>query len=695
MQEESKKPESLPSDVQEVMRNLVSAIRAVKLYPPNNPVYSLSIKKSYEGLERFLETVPDYRVGVQKTYFTFRQTPVGKETQLNKAIAQDLFGKGIREIVFSEGMNEGELLDLCQAFALQPEDLAIKGGMSSILWEKGATHIKVTEASLDEVITARTEGAYADTLHVPTGVLDEFTAKQQITIAGHSLVLGDLMTDPGGFSAGLVELAKQTCAENESMEDRLYALYQEAGRTIQEKYPGQSDTLFEGLATSALALERANRDRLIAGKLYVDLDSDSVNEQKTVLQEQVPNELHEVLTGRFSHAWKAQQVAVLLKKSSAKKITQSTLPPSPAALEVVPIPRELYEIAKDMAEYTPEEMEALKTMSDAGMESDIIDAAVRTLIFLLPLVKNPEDSAPKEKEIKLFSGVVHQLEDMQSYLLKQKGYDLAALIMQVFHMPVDPAFKPRLAEAIKKAASGSVIATAISDLRKYLKGSPEYISAYSYLSTLEREVTEVLLELLAEETERTAREFLMDLLKNLGKNQLMVIGEHLSDARWYFVRNLVSILGESKTDQAIAFLHRVADHKNVRIRQEVVKGLISIRGRKAAILLAKFLNDKDAEIQLTAIRGLAGFDGIGASEAKPLLAFLEGLPIKNKRKELTIEAIKALAKLGGPDAGEFLERYNRIRWWKPRKLQVELRTVALWAMEDIKRRQDDGGRAKR
>ncbi len=691
MPEEAKTPETLPAEVHEVMRTLVSAIRAVKLYPPNNPVYALSVKKSYEVLGRFLETAPDYHVGVQKTYFTYLRTPVGKEAQLNRAIAQDLYGKGIREVVFSEGMNEGELLNLCQAFALQPEELAIKGGMSSILWEKGATHIKVSEAGLDEVITAQTEGSREDTFQPLTGVLDESIAKEQIMLAGHSLMLGDIMTDPAGFGVGMVKLAKQTREGNESAEDRLYALYQEAGRTIQEKYPAQSDALFEGLATSALALESSNRDRLIAGRLYAELDAETVSEQKAELDEQVPNELHEIVTGRFSSAWTVKQVTTLLKKSSAKKVTPPSPPPSPAALEAMPIPQDLYRIAHDMAEYTPEEMEALKAMGEAGMESDIIEAAVRTLIFLLPLVKKSEGAAPTEKEIKFFSGVIHQLEDIQGYLLKKKDYDLAVLISRVFHLPVDPAFKPRMTEAIKKTISRTAIATTINDLRQYPQGSPRYLSAYSYLATVEREVTEVLLELLAEESDRSARGFLMALLKDLGKNQLMVIGEHLSDERWYFVRNIVNILGQSKTDHALAFLHRVANHKDARIRQEVIKGLISIGGKKAAGLLAKFLNDKEGEIRMLAIRGLAGMAGIGAQEAKPLLSFLENRRLKIKEKEITIEAIKALAKIGGRDAAEFLTRYNRIRWWKPRKLQQELKSTALLAAEEINRRQGNGG----
>jgi HEAT repeat protein len=679
------------------MRNLVSAIRAVKLYPPNNPVYSQSVKKSYEVLKNFLETTPEYYVGVQKTYFSYSHAPVAKDAQLNRAIAQDLFAKGIRGIVFSHGVTEDELLSLFQALALSSEGMAMKSGIASILWEKGATHIKVTVAGLDEIVTTKAEGSEEKThAETPPGVSEPSTTKQDAKISHRTLVLGDLMADPAGFGVGMVERAMQTRAEHESVEDRLLTLYQEAGRKIQEEHPDQNDTLFEGLAKSVLSLEPSYRDGFVAGKLYGDLDAEIVSEQKAELEEQVPNEIHEILAGRFSNDWNVKHVAALLKKSSTKKIAPPLPPPpSPADLEVVPISQDTIQIARDLAEYTPEEMEAIKIMSEAGMETDIVEASLRTLIFLLSLVKNPRRSASEEKEISLFSGVVHQLEDMLGYLLTKKDYDLAALIIRAFHMPVDPAFKPLMTEAVKKTASKPVIAATIADMRNYPKGSAEYLSAYSYLSALEREAAEILLELLAEENDRSARIFLLDLVKDLGKNHITLLGERLSDDRWYFVRNIVSILGESQTDQALAYLLKVMNHKDVRIRQEVVKGLITIGGKKAAGLLVKFLKDRNADIQMMAVRGLAEFKGIDAEEVKSLVAFLKDRSLSKKEQALTLEAIKTLGVIGGSDEREFLNGYTRIRWWRSRKLQRELRAEALGAMVKIKRRQNDGGSAKR
>ena len=118
MPEELRQTDALSPEIQDVMRSLVAALRAVKLYPPNNPIYSQSVRKSFESLSHFLNESPEFMVGVQKINFTYNHTPIGKDAQLNKAIAQDLYAKGIREIIFSAGVTEEELMDLCRGLAL-------------------------------------------------------------------------------------------------------------------------------------------------------------------------------------------------------------------------------------------------------------------------------------------------------------------------------------------------------------------------------------------------------------------------------------------------------------------------------------------------------------------------------------------------------------------------------------------------
>ncbi len=696
MAKEAAHQDALSPEIQEVMRSLITAIRAVKLYPPNNPIYSQSVAKAYEFLSRFLETAPEYRVGVRKTFFTYGTTPFGKDAELNKAIAQDLFAKEVRELAFSEGLVEEELMVLLKALALSLEEIAMKSGISSVLWEFGATHIKVTESGLDEVITAKTEQGWNQPAEASAEAGGKAREKKASLFAGRTLVLGTLMADPEGFGASMLELARQTRGENESVEDRLYSLYQEAGQKIRKEHPEESDTLFESLAQSVLSLERNVQEGFVAGKLYADLDAELASEQTVDFEDHIPNEPQEIQTGRFSNAWTVQQVSTLLKKTTAKKSAPPAAAPDPQAFEVAPVSAELAEtIAPELAGYTQEELDALKAMSGVGMESDIIQTAVRTLIFLIPLVKNPHRPVSEDQEVKLFSGVIRQLEELLGYLQKKKNYELAAIIIRAFHSAVAPAFKARMTEALKKTASKSAVADMIVEMRTRKPDSAEYAAAYLYLKTLDRAGTSLLLDLLAEERDRDTRLFLLDILKDMGKNQLALVGEQLSDRRWFVVRNAVRILGDAKTEQALAFLHKVADHKDARIREEVISSLINIGGRKAAGILARYLKDKDPGLQVLALRGLGEFQGLGDTEASYVMNFAELRPVKQRELERILDAISVLGRIGGGESAEFLARYTRVRWWKPRKLQEELRAAARSAIEAINRRRADAGKTKR
>jgi hypothetical protein len=706
MQENPGQPEPLSPEIQEVMRSFVSAARAVKLYPQNNPIYAQSVKKSFESLDNYLKNAIRYSIGVQKSYFLYEDIPIAKDTQLNKAIAQDLFGKGFREIIFHEGLTEEELLGFYAALSLSQEEQALRSGMVSILWEQGSTHIKITEAALEDVITTHPDmsrtGA-GEKERSAVRVLPE-AGQKEIRIAGRTLVLGDLIDDPGRFAANMVDIARETLGDNESIEDRLHSLYQEAGQQIQGMPQEQQEALFQGLAKSVLAMDPEHRDKFIASKLYAGMDRDQVREQREqessaegpsgepFSHARIPEDLHEIITGRFSKQWTVHQIAELLKKAASKKIETPGPAVDPARIEAVPVSEDLYGIAKELAEYSPEEMETLKAISGVGMEPDIIEASVRTLIFLITLVKRPGRPAVLEKTVSRFSSVAHQLEDSLNYLLQNKDYDLATIIVRALHLPVDPLFKPRLNEAIKKASSRDIISAVVTDMRSSQKASPEYLSAYAYLQVLDQEATPVLLDILAVEKDRAIRKYLVEILKDLGKKQVSMIARHLTDGRWYVVRNIVNILGDSKSEEAIPYLERVADHKQVQIRLEVIKGLISIGGKKAAVLLTRFLKDRDADVRIAAVRAVAIVHGAGRTEAQTLTNFLMDRPVKKKENELTVEVIKALEKIGDEETAEFLKRYTRIKWWKARKPQEELRTVAVAAIENIGRRLGDVGR---
>jgi len=214
---------------------------------------------------------------------------------------------------------------------------------------------------------------------------------------------------------------------------------------------------------------------------------------------------------------------------------------------------------------------------------------------------------------------------------------------------------------------------------------------------MEKEATEVLLEMLAGESEKMiklSRKILLDLLRDIGKNQTALMADYLSEKNTLLVSDIIGILSGIKSDQALLALQKAVGHKNPRIRQEVIKGLLAIGGKKAAGILAEFLKDKDENVQMTAIRGFAGING-SSEDVKPLITFLRNRPLQKKGHTLTLEAIKTLGKVGGSSATDILKTYAEFHWWKPWQLQKELKAAAMKALDEIQRRKGNGGSAKR
>lgn len=684
MQGKDHSTENAPLAVQELIRGIVSAIRAVRLYPPNNPVYAQTIAKSYKLIEGYLRASPEFRVTVHKTGLLYNQILVDRDAQLSKSISDDLYAKGVREITITGGLSEQELRDSYSVLALSHEEVKQKGSTASLLWERGVAHIKVKEASLDEIVRGDTgHGAPAARGNHAASVvnLQEQLKGKEIDLHGKKVMLDYISGDPAGFGQAALAMAREAGETRELQEGRLLDIYRETGRQMLQTAYEQRELLFDALARSLFSLDPSFRDNLVSKRLYPELDRQSLQVHIQEGPDEVPHDLHEIISARFSRSWTVPQVSTLLQKAASVGAADLT-----GSFGSTPIPAELAEMARELSEYTPEEMETLRMLSEAGGERDALHAATATLINLLPAAQNPLQPSEQENALSALSGIVGLLEDLLTALLDKKDYRSAAAVLRTFRMPVAPPFRSRMAEALRRAGDVKRITALVRTLRSLPKNSLDYQALSACLSLLDREATPVLLEMLAEEEDRSVRKVLIQILKDLGKNQVALLGERLSDERWYFVRNIVNILGESRKEEVVSYLEKVAGHKNFQIRQEVVRALIAIGGKRAADLLATYLRDKDIDIRFMAIRGLGTISVPGGTGEKELMTFLQRGWWKRIDPQLKEEAVISLGKIGGEGALRFLRPLSRVKWWKARKPREMVRDAAVKAIQEIERR---------
>jgi HEAT repeat protein len=155
-----------------------------------------------------------------------------------------------------------------------------------------------------------------------------------------------------------------------------------------------------------------------------------------------------------------------------------------------------------------------------------------------------------------------------------------------------------------------------------------------------------LLVALSEESNRSRRRRLFDLLASLGPRIVPDVVPLLHDKRWYVVRNMLLLLRSVNDRTSLAEVRRVAQHGDLRVRMEAIKTLLAYDESVPTALLEEAVNDRDPKLAETAI-ALVGSYGIKEAVG-PLLRILKRRDLFGKRRSLRVRVIKALGELADP-----------------------------------------------
>jgi hypothetical protein len=190
-----------------------------------------------------------------------------------------------------------------------------------------------------------------------------------------------------------------------------------------------------------------------------------------------------------------------------------------------------------------------------------------------------------------------------------------------------------------------------------------------------------LLEALAREKNREVRQRLMQMLAAMGQDVLKDVEEHLADERWYFVRNLVLIIGEVGDERFLPHLRVTLAHEDPRVRAETVLALMNMRGEKAAELLVNATFDSHPQVCLPAIH-LLGVLRVDDSRAR-LEALLELPNWRGQNSDVLRTAAIALGRIGNPESMTALKTISARRPWILGKRRLPAFTAASWAVATI------------
>jgi len=204
-------------------------------------------------------------------------------------------------------------------------------------------------------------------------------------------------------------------------------------------------------------------------------------------------------------------------------------------------------------------------------------------------------------------------------------------------------------------------------------GKTKHPAIKGVIKRVGRPFAEPLLDCLADEPAMARRRLLLECLQLLGTAALDPIVARLHDRRWFFVRNLVTLLREMEDPCVLQPLGRLVGYAHPKVQFEVMRTFMHFQDPRADRYLLKELDSRDPEVLINVAR-------LASKSAQPEVAVkLAGLlHVKlppDTEANVKSAVIKSLAELALPqvlpELGRFLHSRSLFNAVQLTKLKVE------------------------
>lgn len=185
-----------------------------------------------------------------------------------------------------------------------------------------------------------------------------------------------------------------------------------------------------------------------------------------------------------------------------------------------------------------------------------------------------------------------------------------------------------------------------------------------------------LISRLAGEKDALARKLLSTTLARLGPIAIPDLVLALQNEHWYMVRNVVAILGQIGESRIASHLHPLLWHEDARIARETIRALARLGGDQAVKSLLQLVDSGHSELYPQAIIALGIMRNPAAVPS--LVKIIKSRDPFMKKTELKTSAIKALGRIGAPEAATELERLAKRRplWRRARRASLRIQAIA-------------------
>ncbi len=184
---------------------------------------------------------------------------------------------------------------------------------------------------------------------------------------------------------------------------------------------------------------------------------------------------------------------------------------------------------------------------------------------------------------------------------------------------------------------------------------------YSILTMLNTRAVLPLITMLSAIEQVKVRRVVCDALAVIAKDNLDTVLRRLQDDNWFIVRNIVYVLGRIGDAKVISHLRMIKDHREPRVRKEIIHTLSEIKSDEAKNILVSYLNDSDNTVRVSALKRLSSLEHRKA--VPQILQSISSEAFDSKENYEKKELFEALASLGTTDQLPFLRELLMKKSW--------------------------------
>lgn len=620
-----------------ILRRFAVALKTYALYPPPSPVTDRAVGELLDGLHHYIEANGPFNVRVSRGSFHVNEATFKDAT--SASLAFQLYKRKVIGFSFVPGVSAQDLLVFLTILRQDRASTEAAGDVPEQLHQAGVQTIKVMEIVLSH------GAAHLDQTWDALGHLLE--DGRSLPPEHRQIVVDILRSGPAAIGALFAELQTMLAGAVEDthpdLQQTTYEVIKNLDRIILDQPMEDQQQFYNNLAAAILLLEDPVRIPL----------------EHTLAAHERTGETARALVDHLS----AQRLVKVVPRSSLEEtaVAEGSLAAEPPEDQAAPDPEiqilhaqqagatgpPAFVIHRAAHDEPPEALAETPTIDDVSLTREVIGTLVEVLCNLegeadiAATARCLEEYLPwlfEHQEFSLMRTVLHELKDAAAGTSAQEkaAADLADGLVKdhLLHRLIDTLWNSR----------GTKIE---EDIR-------------ACLVLLADRVVFPLMKIVGEEPRIGPRRMLCDVIVAIGHDRVDDIGSFVSDARWYLVRNVAYVLGRLGNPRGVAYVARLTEHDEYRVRSEAAAALALIGGSDAEVQLVRFLDDPDDRVRLKTIVSLS--DAGVALALRRLLRLLERPDRLNRHFAIKQEVIAVLARARVHEALPVLLRLSRRRF---------------------------------